>query len=361
MEQTKQIDGPKPAEATRAVLPAVISDTFVPRNLAELKELATFMALSDLIPKSLMGKKENVAIVLMLGHEIGVPGVAALSNIYVVNGRPSIWGDLATALVRRSGLCESLSYEVKKKDGVLTAIATGHRKGDKGDHTVEYSWDDAKLAGLVEKDTWRKSPKDMLMWKALHRLFKFLWPDVLKGLIIKEIAEDFIEVEAEQIVQVEKPIQGPAPIGPKAAETKPPEPTTEELEELRKKKAVEYTKLAAKVESKAPVTKKEEPSPDGLFEGQIEKIPEEPASVEIGTVTGTVEAVVQKRVDGIVAYYSARIKSASGENVYLLDGYEMAVDIKNNWKGKVVKAVTAPVDGPAIEGVVAKIVSYGAK
>lgn len=200
-----------PALTTQQRSVALVSDTFVPRNLVELKELASFLAASDLIPKSLGGRKENVAIVLMLGHEIGVPGVAALQNIFIVNNRPAIYGDLATALVRRSGLVEKLSYSFEGSGPTLKCTAVGQRKGDKETHTVVYSWADAVLAGHTGRDTYIKNPKDMIMWKTLHRLFKFLWPDVLKGLVIREIAAEEIQ-EAEVVPQVVVEAPAPTPV-----------------------------------------------------------------------------------------------------------------------------------------------------
>ena len=48
---------------------------------------------------------------IMQGLEVGASPAQALSNIMVVNGRPSIWGDLAIGIVRRSGLLKSFKED----------------------------------------------------------------------------------------------------------------------------------------------------------------------------------------------------------------------------------------------------------
>lgn len=335
---------------------AIVSDTFVPHNLVELKEMASFLAASDLIPKSLNGKKENVAIVLMLGHEIGVPGIAALTNIYVVNGRPTIWGDLATALVRRSSLCEELSYKFEGAKETLKCIATGKRRGDKEAHTVTYSWDDARLAGNATKDTYIKNPKDMIMWRALHRLFKFLWPDVLKGLDIREIVQDEVtEVTAEEI-KVEKPEQLPETqrVNPNPETEKGvPEPTVEEVEALRQKKAAEFRANEEKKASAAPpaappapaAPKPEEPSAGGLF-GEDE---EKPAFQN--QVFGTVLKCVKKS-----DFYALLLLTAAGERKYQIT-YDAACDIKSKFYGQTLNIEIVPLP-TVITGVEARVVKY---
>lgn len=227
-----------------------VSGTLVPRNLLEVKELACFLAASDLIPKSLGGRKENVAMVLLMGHEIGCGGVAALRNIYVVNGRPCIYGDLATALVRKSGLCESLDYHFDGEGASLKCIATGKRKGDAKAHTESFSWADAMAGGLVEKNpTYKKHPKDMIMFKTLHRLYKFLWPDVLHGISIRETVMDEVE-EAEVVGSVEIIPETPAPAAAPAPEKKPatkkpPVITDEDLKSLAEAAKAEKARLEA--------------------------------------------------------------------------------------------------------------------
>jgi len=316
---------------------SIISDTFVPRNITELKELASFLASSDLIPKSLGGRKENVAIVLMLGHEIGVPGVAALTNIYVVNGRPTIWGDLATALVRRSPLCEELSYKFTGAGKTLKVIASGKRKGDKESHVVEYSWDDAVLAGNATKDTYLKNPKDMLMWRALHRLFKFLWPDVLKGLDIKEIVQDGA-IEAEVVPSVE--VEDAAPAKPEPAAKEAPAAVDPAV---RGETTAAAPKDAPKAEPEAQKPAAEE---------SLEEAPSRPGNVVTGILLGAFK--LSDQTTGAPLGFAIKVKTDKGEEKYQMKSLEDAQEAKK-YAGQTVELVIEPLE-KAVVGVNGKVV-----
>jgi len=366
---------------SEATLPVVngersmaLTETLVPRNLIEIKELASFLAASDLIPKSLMGRKENVALVLLMGHEIGCGGVAALRNIYVVNGRPSIYGDLATALVRKSGLCEELEYSFEGKGDALKCIATGKRKGMKNPHTEEFSMSDAVLGGLVEKNpNYKKFPKDMIMWKALHRLYKFLWSDVLNGISIKEVVNDDV-TEAEVVGAVEiihEPIKGAEAL----ASAKTAEPTAEEMlkkaEEAKARVAAEEAKEKAKAEKKAAKAKMAaEPKPSPAQEA-INEIPAdedkpkeelesddveaEPVNRAIGTLLTAVKLLGEKPED--ILGYALKVATSDGDQKFKLP-LEDAKAAKQ-WVGKTVEIIWKPLE-KAIENVVGEVVSLRA-
>lgn len=345
--------GPALPPQQRAV--AIMSDTFVPRNLIELKELAAFLAASDLIPKSLGGRKENVAIVLMMGHEIGCGGIAALRNIYVVNNRPSIYGDLATALVRRSGLCEELEYKFEGTGDTLKCIAFGKRKGMKNGHTEEYSWKEACDSGLVEKNlTYRKFPKPMIMWKCLHHLFSFLWSDVLHGMGIRELVGDEIQ-EAEVVPQVvvEGPIQAqiahaqaPAvpveakrPVGRPPTKSKPapaPAETSTELtpEEIAAKVEAAKARYNAagtppEAETLPDEPKKEEYQDNGFAEGK-----EEPMKKKTDSVKGIITRVLRlsnpatKEPMGFGIGIDVQEGKKTVEHIYMVESLDYAMDMR---------------------------------
>ena len=75
------------------------------------------------------------------------------------------------------------------------------KRADNGDTWTEYfSIDDAKKAGLY-RGQWLKYPKDMLFARALSRLARQLFPDVIKGCYVQgEIIADNDVVELEEKV-----------------------------------------------------------------------------------------------------------------------------------------------------------------
>jgi len=303
----------------------------IPDDAEGVFKVSQYLAKSDLVPKSFGGRAENVFAAIMYGREIGVSGMQALSNIAVVNGRPSVWGELATALVRQSGLCETLNYKFTGEGATLKCIATGKRKGDPESHTEEFSMADAKLAGFDKKDTYLKHPKDMVMWKALHRLFKFLWPDVLKGIAIRQIAGDLSEEFPEAVnVEVEAaPAKAPeAPAEPKKRGPKP----RQEAQEAPAAPAAEALDEVPAEASEAPVEAEE---------------PTQPVRV-----TGTMIQAV-KLVD-FPDKYAAKVQTSEGEVRYLFENLAAAQAAKP-LANRTVMMMVEPLDTP-IAGVRGKIV-----
>ena len=75
-------------------------------TLDDLWRFSQYVVKSGFAPKG-MDKPESVLIAIEMGFEVGLSPMAALQNTAVVNGRPTIYGDAALALVRGSGLLES--------------------------------------------------------------------------------------------------------------------------------------------------------------------------------------------------------------------------------------------------------------
>jgi hypothetical protein len=116
----------------------------------------------------------------------------ALQNISVINGKPSVYGDAAMALVQASPVCEDVE-EFFENEGSPNPIAVciAKRKGRKP-VTVKFSVEDAKRAGLWGKQgPWSAYPKRMMQMRARGFALRDAFPDVLKGMITAEEAQDY--------------------------------------------------------------------------------------------------------------------------------------------------------------------------
>ncbi|NPA64472.1 MAG: recombinase RecT [Epsilonproteobacteria bacterium] len=162
-----------------------------PQNLKEAMEFAELLSKSSLIPKHFHGRPGDILVAIEWGLEVGLKPMQALNNIAVINGRPSIWGDAALALVRSSGLLEYIDERIEGD----TAVCRIKRKGEP--ETIRtFSMEDAERAGLLKKPgPWQQYPKRMLQMRARAWALRDVFPDVLSGIAIAEEAGD-IEVEA---------------------------------------------------------------------------------------------------------------------------------------------------------------------
>jgi len=160
-------------------------------SLEDAFRFAKAIVSSGFAPRG-MEKPESVLVALQWGAELGLTPMAALSNIAVVNGRPSLFGDAALALVRSSGQLESYSEEEvgeRGKDSFGYKITAKRRGFDPQSET--FTTADAKTAKLWGKSgPWTEYPTRMLKFRARGFLLRDVFGDVLKGLRTMEEVRD---------------------------------------------------------------------------------------------------------------------------------------------------------------------------
>lgn len=168
------------------------SKGFAPTTIGEAMEFSKMLAESTMVPRAYQGKPQDIMVCVQWGYEIGLAPMQALQNIAVINGKPSVYGDAAMALVQASPVCEGIE-ETIEGEGTTNPVAVciAHRKG-RSPVVAKFSVEDAKRAGLWGKQgPWQAYPKRMLQMRARGFALRDAFPDVLKGLITAEEAADF--------------------------------------------------------------------------------------------------------------------------------------------------------------------------
>lgn len=242
------------------------------QNYGQAWMLADLLRKSNMVPSSYKND-EQVVIGLMKAMEIGIPPISGLSNIMIVNNRPSVWGDLAQALVQRTGLIEKMEREeVGTKPALDAEIGTRGqpgwpldygwkvtfwRKGQEGPAgTRTYTVADAKRAGLwahADKKPWITDPGTMLFNRARAGALRDGFADCLFGLGIIEEQQDF------------SPIDGGA-LGKPAAPAPDDEPVTQEmLEHQQRAEPPNYAERGAPVETAEDVQRQDGDPPPGTL------------------------------------------------------------------------------------------------
>ena len=234
-----------------AVMPAVSGTHQVapvlPRSFDEIRAMAEYIARSNLCPKEFRGRPADVAVAIMHGLELGLKPLQALRNITVINGRPTVWGDAALALVLASPACEYVKEEVRGEGEAMKAVCQVKRRGHPAEVIRTFSVADAKRAGLWGKPgPWRDYPQRMLQLRARSWALRDAFPDLLSGLYLTEeamdIPADTVEVQAvaAEPVAESEPEQKqeqkqvlPEPALKKAQAGKEPEEALVELAKIR--------------------------------------------------------------------------------------------------------------------------------
>ena len=177
---------PKPQIGKGGSLSAI-----VPQNLDETFRLAQALSMAgDMVPQHFQGRPEATMAAIVRGMELGLAPMQALSNIAVINGRASLWGDAIPAIVQRHGHHIDVKIEGEGDDAVATATLT---RGDTGLEVVRtFSMQDAKKAGLAgKKGPWQQYPKRMLSHRARSWAIRDGAADALMGLQVCEEVEDY--------------------------------------------------------------------------------------------------------------------------------------------------------------------------
>jgi hypothetical protein len=157
-----------------------------PRSMKEARLLATDMHQSRMF--GAYGTPQAVLSTVMLGRELGLPALAALRSVHIIDGKHTLSAALMVALILKSGLAEY--FEPLSFDDTQATYETkrvGGRNPIRLTHTLEM----ARTAGLIKPNSnWEKVPTDMLVARAQSRLARMVYPDLLAGLYTPDELED---------------------------------------------------------------------------------------------------------------------------------------------------------------------------
>lgn len=182
---------PKPEDKTKVLAKVETSVCgLVLHTLEDMKTVAQLILQSGLAPDSFK-TAEQIFVGLQTGAEVGLKPMQALNSIVVIKGKPTLWGDAALALVKRSGLLDEYTEKVTGEgDGMVAYVKSVRGDDDKSNVCIvetTFTVADAKTAKLWKKvGPWTTHPKRMLKYKARAFNLRDNFPDVLFGMHLTE-------------------------------------------------------------------------------------------------------------------------------------------------------------------------------
>lgn len=131
-----------------------------PRSFDEMYRQAVVLAKSDLVPKALQGKPESIVLVGLYGAEHGISLVTALSQVHIIDNKPSPSAQLQLGQAARLGH-EARWVETSPVKAVLQARRREYRNDPAAWVTFTFTIDDARRAGLLDVwvETWLRDGK----------------------------------------------------------------------------------------------------------------------------------------------------------------------------------------------------------
>lgn len=185
-----------PSEAYARTAEAKSLEWMNPKRWQVMQAMANTFISSGAVPESIKNAAQMI-MVFQKGYEIGLQPVESLESLYIVNGKITLWGEAVIALIMVAG--HKVEWAADCDDEKASVTIT--RKDNGQSMTGTFTMEKARKRGLLKTSKgndsifWNKFPENMLKFKALGSIARFIVPDALHGMKIKEELEADGEIE----------------------------------------------------------------------------------------------------------------------------------------------------------------------
>ncbi len=172
-------------------------------SVEQMRSYCQYLIDGKLIPTSLRTPDAVMSVVLM-GKELGFDPLASLSNIVVIQGRPTLGIHAIGALLRKSGAASRTMEDFvpimgevgTDKEGKVVDYRTTIRfyrpyRDMVLEEDTSFTWKEATKMGLTDKDNWKRMPKVMLYSRCFSLGARRVAPDAMLGLYETAEAAEF--------------------------------------------------------------------------------------------------------------------------------------------------------------------------
>jgi hypothetical protein len=172
----------------------------------QMARVAYLLHSSRLVPRGFQ-TVQQVMVALLRAKELKLPPLQALEGMTVVNNKIGLMGDLALALVERSGQLESKKVRYTGEGDSLVCTVTLRRVGREA-QTYTFSIAEAKAANLAHSSVWKSYPKRMTYYRALGFGLRDEFSDILKGMKTTEELMDYPDTPINRKTEILETVQG---------------------------------------------------------------------------------------------------------------------------------------------------------
>lgn len=152
----------------------------VPQTFNEQMRFAEVVSQAKgMLPRAYEGNPANVLVAIQYGASLGIEPMAALQNIDVIQGTPTLSAKAVAAMVRANGHKLWMNEDEQNMSATCTIV-----RNDDKEHPVTVTRDKAwaQRMGLLTKDNYKKQPTTMLMWRAVTACANRACPELFLGL-----------------------------------------------------------------------------------------------------------------------------------------------------------------------------------
>ena len=193
--------------------------------LNDVFRLADALAKTKMLPAALQGRRDDIVAVILRGRELGLPPMAALNSLFVINGKTGMAAETMLALVRKNPQCISIEWaETNGRIATLEYMRKGMTKPRKFSFTLQQ----AQAAGVGNLAKW---PDAMLRARCASALVRAEFSDVMVGGIYDTTSGELPGMEEPKEIN-EPPVWAKGDL--------PPVPTKQELKVALEQAHVEH-------------------------------------------------------------------------------------------------------------------------
>lgn len=162
-----------------------------PERWGIMQKMAETFITSGALPTTVKNAAQLI-MVMQAGFEAGLQPIEALNAFYIVNGKISMYGEAVIAQVLKAG------HMVDWGECSDTTATVKITRGDNGSSISQtFTMIQAEKRGLTKNPVYQRFPENMLRFKAFGVAARFLVPDALRGISIKEDIEGSFEAIQE--------------------------------------------------------------------------------------------------------------------------------------------------------------------
>lgn len=177
---------------------------------------AKMAAAASILPRHYQDQPANLLIACEYADALGIPRAQVLTDIQVINGRPSMSAGLMQTLVRKAG------HKLRVTGDESHAVATLVRADDpEFEYRVEWNEAKARRAGLWgNKGPWTNFPDAMLRARAISEVIRMGAADCLSGIAYTpdELRESVVSVNRQPSTVVVDAVVEEADVHPEPAD-----------------------------------------------------------------------------------------------------------------------------------------------
>lgn len=179
-------------------------------DINEIQQVARLLALSNYFDAKGNGETAiaQLATKILAGQELGYEPFASVNGIHIIQGKPSISGNLMATAVKRSARYD---YRVRQMDDSAVTVEFFERINGRLESlgVSAFTAEDAKKAATQNMN---KFPRNMLFNRAMSNGVRWYCPDVFQGNAVYTPDELGVAVNDDgEIVDAQYTVTSPAP------------------------------------------------------------------------------------------------------------------------------------------------------